>query len=197
VTRSYLHINSVDFEVGYLYNLLLIVGESPLFYCSDRKLHSPIRNFELLDLSRTREIIERVVYSEGMELVDVELKGGPNRRILRIYIDKPTGVTHQDCELISDQVGSLLDIENLILGSYVLEVSSPGLTRKLTKESDYQRYVGRLVKIQTRDQIQGRRNFRGTLRGLEDDQVVVELEGPQSVRIPLHSITKSNLDFDF
>jgi ribosome maturation factor RimP len=151
----------------------------------------------LLDLGRIRGIIERVVYSEGMELVDVELKGGPNRTILRIYIDKPTGVTHQDCELISDQVGSLLDIENLILGSYILEVSSPGLTRKLTKESDYQRYVGRLVRIQTRDQIQGKRNFRGTLRGVEGDQVVVELEGPQSVRIPLQSITKSNLDFDF
>ena len=137
------------------------------------------------------------MYSEGMELVDVELKGGPNRRILRIYIDKPTGVTHQDCELISNQVGSVLDIENLIPGSYVLEVSSPGLTRKLTKESDYRRYVGRLVRIQTRDQIRGKRNFRGTLRGLEGDQIIVELEESLSVRIPFQSITKSNLDFDF
>ena len=151
----------------------------------------------MLDLGRTREIIERVVYSEGLELVDVELKGGPNRCILRIYIDKPTGVTHQDCEVISDQVGSLIETEDLIVGSYILEVSSPGLTRKLTKESDYQRYVGRLVRIQTRDPLQGKKNFRGTLRGLEGDQVVVELEGSQSVRIPFQSISKSNLDFDF
>ena len=157
----------------------------------------PLRNFELLDLGRTREIIERVVYSEGLELVDVELKGGPNRKILRIYIDKPTGVTHRDCEVISDQVGSVIEVENLIVGSYTLEVSSPGLTRKLTKGSDFQRYVGRLVRIQTRDPLQGKRNFRGILRGLEGDQVVVELEGSQFIQIPLQSITKSNLDFDF
>ena len=150
-----------------------------------------------MDLGRTREIIERVVCSEGIELVDVELKGSPNRRILRIYIDKPSGVTHRDCELISNQVGTVLDVEDLIQGSYILEVSSPGLTRKLTKESDYQRYAGRLVRIQTRDLIQGKRNFRGMLRGLEGDLVVVELEESQSVQIPLQSIIKSNLDFDF
>lgn len=149
------------------------------------------------DLGRTREIIESVVCSEGMELVDVEYKGSPNRSILRIYIDKPTGVTHRDCELISDQVGAILDVEDLIRGSFILEVSSPGLTRRLTKDSDYQRYAGRVVKIQTRDPIEGRRDFRGVLRGLEGTLVVIDLEDSQAVRIPLGSISKSNLDFDF
>jgi ribosome maturation factor RimP len=151
----------------------------------------------LKDLGRTREIIESVVCSEGMELVDVEYKGSPHRSILRVYIDKPTGVTHRDCELISDQVGAILDVEDLIRGSFILEVSSPGLTRRLTKDSDYQRYVGRVVKIQTRNPIEGRRDFRGTLRGLEGTLVVIDLEDSQAVRIPLGSISKSNLDFDF
>ena len=130
-------------------------------------------------------------------MVDVEFRGGLNQRILRIYIDKPSGVTHQDCELISHQVGTILDVEALVPGSYTLEVSSPGLTRQLTRESDYQRFVGRLLKIRTREAIEGKRNFRGILRGMDGDKVVVELEGAPAVRIPLSSISKSNLDFEF
>ena len=151
----------------------------------------------MFDQDRTRSIIERVVVSEGMELVELELKGNLNNRILRIYIDKPSGITHKDCEAISDQVGTVLEIEDLIPGSYTLEVSSPGLTRKLTKDCDFHRFRGRLVKIQTKLPINGTKTFRGILMGLEGEMVTVELKKAELVQIPLGSIARANLDVDF
>src|SRR5258707_12742119 len=91
-------------------------------------------------LSKIEAIAERVAQSEGIEIVDVELKGGGRNQFLRISIDKPEGVTHADCELISQQVGTILDVENLIPGHYTLEVSSPGLERKLRKPADFERF---------------------------------------------------------
>ena len=151
----------------------------------------------MFDLDRTRGIVEKVVSSEGMELVELELKGSLNNRIVRIYIDKPSGITHKDCQLISDQVGIVLDIENLIPGSYTLEVSSPGLTRRLTRDSDFHRFRGRLVKIQTKLPINGTKSLRGILLGLEGETVTVELKKAELVQIPLGSIAKANLDVDF
>lgn len=151
----------------------------------------------MFDLDRTKGIIEKVVSSEGMELVELELKGNLNNRILRIYIDKPSGITHEDCQLISDQAGTVLDIEDLIPGSYTLEVSSPGLTRRLMKDSDFHRFRGRLVKIQTKLPINGTKSFRGILSGLEGETVTVELKKAELVQIPLGSIAKANLDIDF
>jgi ribosome maturation factor RimP len=151
----------------------------------------------LFDLDRTRGIIEKVVSSEGMELVEVEVKGNLNNRIVRIYIDKPSGISHEDCQVISDQVGTVLDIEDLIPGSYTLEVSSPGLTRRLTKESDFHRFRGRLVKIQTKLPINGMKTLRGILLGLEGGTVTVELKKAEFVEVPLESIAKANLEIDF
>ena len=138
-----------------------------------------------------------MVSSESLELVDIEFKGSLNNRVLRIYIDKPSGVTHKDCELISDRVGTVLDIEDMIPGSYHLEVSSPGLTRRLTKESDFQHFRGRLVKIQTRQTMDGAKSFRGTLVGLEGETVTLELKNARLIQIPLTSIARANLDIDF
>jgi len=132
-----------------------------------------------------------------MELVELEVKGNLNSRIVRIYIDKPSGISHEDCQVISDQVGTVLDIEDLIPGSYTLEVSSPGLTRRLTKESDFHRFRGRLVKIQTKLPIDGMKTLRGILLGLEGGTVTVELKKAELVKIPLGSIAKANLDIDF
>lgn len=151
----------------------------------------------MFDLDRTRGIIEKVVSSEGMELVELEVKGNLNSRIVRIYIDKPSGISHEDCQVISDQVGTVLDIEDLIPGSYTLEVSSPGLTRRLTKESDFHRFRGRLVKIQTKLPINGMKTLRGILLGLEGGTVTVELKKAEFVEVPLESIAKANLDIDF
>jgi len=132
-----------------------------------------------------------------MELVELEMKGNLNSRIVRIYIDKPSGISHEDCQLISDQVGTVLDVEDLIPGSYTLEVSSPGLTRKLTKDSDFRRFRGRLVKIQTKQPIQGTKILHGILLGLEGETVTVELKNAELAQIPLGSIAKANLEIDF
>src|SRR5262245_63099035 len=90
-------------------------------------------------LSKIEAIAERVAQSEGIEIVEIELKGGGKNRFLRISIDKPEGVTHGDCELISQQVGTILDVEDVVPGTYTLEVSSPGVARKLRKYKDCER----------------------------------------------------------
>ncbi len=126
------------------------------------------------------EIARRVAVSEGMEVVDVECRGGGRGRLVRIYIDKPAGITHADCELISRQVSAILDVEDCIPGRYTLEVSSPGLDRKLLKPADYQRFVGRKARIQLRHAVEGRQQFTGRLQEYLDGQISLEL-GPGSV----------------
>ena len=131
-----------------------------------------------VERGRLRDLIEGVVEGQGYELVEVELKGAGNHSVLRIFIDRPEGVSLKDCELISHQVGTVLDVEDLIPFSYTLEVSSPGLDRKLYKESDYTRFEGKLAKIQTRIPLKHQKVFRGRLRGVQDGKIV--LENPQS-----------------
>src|ERR1700730_13036316 len=93
--------------------------------------------------SKIEEIAQRVAGSEGLEIVQVEVKGAGSQRLVRIAIDKPAGVTHADCELVSHQVGTILDVEDVVPdGRYTLEVSSPGVERKLFKPQDYQRFQG-------------------------------------------------------
>src|SRR5579864_3794238 len=99
-------------------------------------------------LEKIREIAERIAQSDGLELVDVELLGGGKARMLRIYIDKPGGVTHEDCSNFSREAGTIFDVEDAVPGgSYTLEVSSPGLDRKLTKPEEFRRFVGNVVKL--------------------------------------------------
>src|ERR1035438_1699939 len=122
--------------------------------------------------SKIEEIAQRVAQPEGLEVVEVEVKGGGNQRFVRISIDKPDGVTHGDCELISQQVGTILDVEDVVPGGhYTLEVSSPGVERKLLKPQDYQRFQGKKAKISLRDPVEGRRNWDGTLACFEDGVV--------------------------
>ncbi|MCI0625512.1 MAG: ribosome maturation factor RimP [Acidobacteria bacterium] len=151
----------------------------------------------MVDLDRTKALIQEIVAAEGLELVDVEFKGSLNHRILRIYIDKPAGVTHADCQRVSEQVGTELDVEELIPGGYTLEVSSPGLTRKLTATRDFERSCGRLVKLQTKELVDGARNFRGVLAEFDGQVLSVALKSGKTVRIPLLLVSKANLDIDF
>src|SRR5271169_6617947 len=114
--------------------------------------------------SKIEEIARRVVESEGMEVVEVEVKGGGAQRFVRISIDKPEGVTHGDCELVSQNVGTILDVEDVVPGGrYTLEVSSPGVERKLLKVKDYERFQGKKAKIVLRDAVDGRKTWEGTL----------------------------------
>jgi ribosome maturation factor RimP len=151
----------------------------------------------LVDLERTKALIEKIVASEGLELVEVEFKGGLNHRILRIYIDKSEGITHEDCQRVSEQVGTELDIEDLIPGGYTLEVSSPGLTRKLSGKRDFEKSVNRQVKLQTRELVEGSKSFRGMLTEFDGETLTVSLKNGKQVRIPLEWISKANLDIDF
>jgi ribosome maturation factor RimP len=150
-----------------------------------------------VDNSRLRKVVEETVEGQGYELVDVELKGAGNQSVLRIFIDKPNGVTLKDCELISHQVGTVLDVDDLIPSSYTLEVSSPGLDRKLVKESDYTRFDGKLAKIRTRIPLQQQRVFKGKLRGFQGGKILLELSKGELFEIPLDVVKESRLEFDW
>ena len=145
---------------------------------------------------RVQEIAERVAIDHGLELVHTELAGPENKPIVRVFIDKPQGVTHDDCSEMSLHLGTILDVEDCIHASYTLEVSSPGLERGLYKQVDYERFAGSDARIKTRQPIDGQRNFRGRLMGLEGDEVVFEDRTSGRVRIPLNIITKANLEVD-
>jgi ribosome maturation factor RimP len=96
---------------------------------------------------KVEEIARRVADSEGLEVVEVQVLGGGSQRLVRIFIDKPAGVSHADCELVSQQVGAILDVEDVIPGHYTLEVSSPGVERKLAKPKDFERFLGKKAKV--------------------------------------------------
>src|ERR1019366_2901236 len=124
--------------------------------------------------AKIEEIAQQVTQSEGLELVEV--KGGENARFVRIAIDKPEGVTHADCGLVSEKVGAILDAEDMVPGHYTLEVSSPGVERKLYKPKDYQRFQGQKAKLTLRDPVEGRRTWEGILAGYADGIVSLETE---------------------
>jgi ribosome maturation factor RimP len=145
---------------------------------------------------RVQAIAERVALDHGLELVHTEVAGPDNKPIVRIFIDKPNGVTHQDCSEVSLHVGTVLDVEDFIHASYTLEVSSPGLERGLYKRADYERFAGRPAKIRTRRPINGQRNFRGRLLGIDDEEVLFEDRTSGRVKIALDSIAKANLELD-
>jgi ribosome maturation factor RimP len=149
-------------------------------------------------VARVTEIAERVGRSEGIEIVEARLLGGGSRRMLRIVIDKPGGVSHADCELISQQVGTILDVEDVIPGGkYTLEVSSPGVERPLKKPRDFERFTGSKAQIVLREPVENRRKWEGVLAGISGDTVTLEPEPGKSIRFTLHQVEKANLKFDW
>jgi ribosome maturation factor RimP len=143
------------------------------------------------------KVIERVAAREGLELVHWESVGPRNNFVLRIYIDKPGGVTHGDCEAVSNQVGTLLDVDDLIAHRYTLEVSSPGIERGLYKRTDYERFAGSRIKLKTAEPIDGQRNFRGKLIGLAGDNISFDADGRGQIEIPFEQIVKANIEYQF
>src|SRR5258708_1619519 len=128
------------------------------------------------EIDRVREIADRVAASSGLEVVEVELRGGGKSRMLRVFIDKPGGVTHEDCANLSREVGTILDVEDVIPGnSYLLEVSSPGLDRKLSRPADFQRFTGSRVKLTTRQPVNGNRHFEGRLEDFQNGRLLLDL----------------------
>jgi ribosome maturation factor RimP len=163
-----------------------------------------------IDLEHVREVAKRVTASTGLELVDVEFRGvGGKARMLRVFIDKLGGVTHADCEAVSRELGTILDVEDAVPGgSYTLEVSSPGLDRKLTRPEDFERFVGSKVKLTTREPIEGNRFFEGRLDSFRDGTLVLRLSAGKSkkgqpeqparqLEISLSKVEKANLVPEF
>jgi ribosome maturation factor RimP len=145
-----------------------------------------------MELERIRDAAERAARTAGVEVVDVEWKIG-KQRFLRVYIDKPEGVSHSDCQAVSEQLGVLLDVEDLVPGPrYILEVSSPGLDRKLTRAADFERFVGRLARISTVQPVENSTFFEGRLAGHADGLVKMEVKG-RIIELPLAGIRKANL----
>ncbi len=158
-----------------------------------------------VDLDQVRAIVERVASSQGLEVVEVELRGGGKARMLRIFIDKPNGVTHEDCANVSREVGTILDVEDAMPGGpYTLEVSSPGLDRKLSRPADFERFQGSRVKLTTRDEVNGNRHFEGRLERFESGRLTLDMaearkkfrpkeSSAQKLEIELANVEKANL----
>jgi ribosome maturation factor RimP len=153
-----------------------------------------------MELEKIREAAERVARSLDLEIFDVEWKIG-KQRLLRVYIDRlpgpqnpdGLGVTHKDCERVSEQLSVILDVEDLVPGpSYVLEISSPGLDRKLIKPADYERFVGRLAKIWLNEPIEKQAYLEGRLAGYADGVVKVMVRD-RELAVPYAGIKKANL----
>jgi ribosome maturation factor RimP len=147
-------------------------------------------------VSKIEEIAERVARSEGIEIVEVELKGGGRNQLLRISIDKPDGVTHADCELISHQVGTILDVEDVVPGHYTLEVSSPGVERKLLKPEDFERFQGKKARITLHEPVDNQRNFEGTLAGFQDGNITLDT-GAKTIAFRFDQVARANLKFEW
>ena len=146
---------------------------------------------------RVREIADRVAIDHGLELVHAEVAGPDGKPIVRVFIDKPGGVTHADCSEVSEYLGTILDVEDFIHAAYTLEVSSPGLERGLYKKSDFERFAGSRARIKTSSPIGAQRNFRGRLIGVDGDNVLFDDRTSGRINVPLDTIAKANLEVDF
>jgi len=147
-------------------------------------------------LAKIRQIVEPILVSEGIELVDIEYRREAGGRVLRLIIDHEGGVTLDDCASVSREIGKNLDVEDILPGPYNLEVSSPGLNRPLKKESDFHRFTNQLIKVKTAFAIDEKKTFRGKLVSCRDG--LVEIESDCSVvQIPLDHIVKANLEYEF
>jgi ribosome maturation factor RimP len=153
-------------------------------------------------IDKVYEIVDRAGRKDGIEAVEVHWLGGGKNRLLRIYIDKPEGVTHGDCEMVSQYVGTVLDAEDLVPAnvSYTLEVSSPGVERKLSKPKDFERFAGQKVKIVLREPlaIEDKRTFwEGTLAGFKEGVITLQPAKGEPAAIPLEKVERANLKFEW
>jgi ribosome maturation factor RimP len=137
-------------------------------------------------------LLEPSIERLGYELTDLEVRLSGNGGLVRLTIDKPDGIDLDDCEKVSHAASALLDVEDPVPGNYSLEVSSPGLDRKLTKSEHFQRFAGETLKVTMRFPIEGRRRFRGTLVSSDDENIVVEVDG-ESHSLPLSMIDTARL----
>ncbi len=146
-------------------------------------------------LAQLRELAQRAAEPLGLKVAWVELKRHGGSTLFRVFIDRESGVGLQDCQQVSERLGVLLDVEDPIEPSYTLEVSSPGLDRPLWTKKDYQRFTGWLARIKTREQLDGKRQFRGRLAGVEGDAVILENKQERK-SIPFPAIESARLEVE-
>lgn len=145
---------------------------------------------------KIREITEKAAAARGLEFVHSELAGTKRNAVLRIFVDKPGGVTIDDCGELSRDVEAILDEIDLIPSAYVLEVSSPGLERELYDIDDFRKFTGKKARVKTNVEIGGRRSFKGTIESVDGDSVQFADKAVGSISIPYAAVTKANLVFD-
>jgi len=133
-------------------------------------------------------LLEPAVEGLGYELSDLEVRIGNRDGLLRVFIDKPEGIGLEDCEIVNRQISTLLDVEDPLPGNYVLEVSSPGLDRRLTKVEHFKRFMGHDVRVKLRFPLEGRKNFRGALCATDEENIEVEVDGK------LHSLPIATIE---
>lgn len=141
---------------------------------------------------RLTEMFAPVVHALGCELWGVEYIAQGRNSLLRVYIEKAEGVAVEDCEKVSRQVSSILDVEDPIRSDYTLEVSSPGMDRPLFQLQHFQQNVGEQVSVRLRVAFEGRRRFKGLLKGVEDDEVILEVDNDEYI-LPYELIDKANI----
>jgi ribosome maturation factor RimP len=150
-----------------------------------------------MDVDRIRSLVHEVTDAAGYELVEVALKGSGAQRVLQVFIDQPSGITHGDCERVSRELSCVLDVEDMIPSSYTLEVSSPGLERKLNRAEDFDRFRGHRVRVRTRQPVEGQKVFRGRLEGIQAGRIRLTPESGDLREIPLDSIREARLEVDW
>jgi len=150
---------------------------------------------------RVRELAEKSVSGKKLELVHVEVFGPKGKPTIRVLIDTPVdtpeGITHDHCAEVSAAISEILDDEDFISSAYILEVSSPGIERGLYTVNDFEKFAGNLAKIKMKVPIEGQRNFRGTIEGVEDDAILLEDTASGLVRLGFSEIAKASLEIDF
>lgn len=149
-------------------------------------------------VTRVWELAAPLAEGEGMEILDIEFRreGGRGERVLRLYVDKQGGPNVDDLSRVSRQLSDLLDEQDAIEGAYTLEVSSPGINRPLKRPEHFARFVGKRIRVRTREVINGRRSFLGILKGVEENKITLGQEG-QQYEIPFSLIEKSNYEHDW
>ena len=149
-----------------------------------------------LIIEKIRAIAEIAASEEDLELVHVEMTGAAKKPKVTIFIDKPEGVTLDDCSNVSRRMSAVLDVDDFIPTAYTLEVSSPGLERELYSLKDFEKYAGSLAKVKTRHPINGQKNFRGRIIEIKGEEIVFEDVTNGTVRFPYNTVAKANLELD-
>ena len=166
------------------------MGFAPTFYFGLMTISTHIASEQI------RTVAVRITEENNLEFVHSEVLGSKRNPIVRIYVDKPGGVTHQDCSTVSRQIEAVLDAEDYIGSAYTLEVSSPGLERELYSLKDFEKYVGSLARVKTNTPVDGQKNFRGRITAIKGEEIIFADKTSGEVRFPYSAVAKANLEID-